>query len=236
MTQLFPDVGLDMVGAGFRDHSNNPKNDLLCGDLRPSHPCSLLPVRVVLVFIWYLSGRAERDPSSSVSSVAIYYVNRCKTLAGLAMNGPWKRLQKPKQSEGKISLRGKTPPAPVRRRGGRVHQRWLLSLSLPPSLSGWCSLFPQQLTHLSPGLAPELLSCLSPCFLLISARVMSHARPRSWQCQPICKKYQQDQTPFPGAITAVILVAVSVNKEKYSAALEHLIAGSQDVACTGFLL
>lgn len=46
----------------------------------------------------------------------------------------------------------------------------------------------------------------------------------------------EDQTLLPGVITAVILAAASVNAERDSAALLHLIARSQDVACVGFLL
>lgn len=149
------------------------------------------------------------------------------------MNGLWKCLRKSKQRKGKVLLWGKPPPAPVRRPGSFWCSESLPTLdSLAPYLPGWRSLviFPQQLTHLYPRFAPKLVSC----FLLL-AETGEAAHHPVWKCHYLCK-IEQDQTLFPGVITAVILVAVSVNKEKYSAALENLIAHSQDVACTGFLL
>lgn len=49
-------------------------------------------------------------------------------------------------------------------------------------------------------------------------------------------KNLQDQRASPGVNAAVILAAEPANREEYSAALVHLIARSQDVACFGFLL
>lgn len=54
--------------------------------------------------------------------------------------------------------------------------------------------------------------------------------------RPYVYESVQDRRAFPGEHAAVILAAEPVNREEYSAALVHLIARSQDVACIGFLL
>lgn len=127
----------------------------------------------------------------------------------------------------KILLWGKPPPAPVRRRGG-FWGRDILSLPLCLAGARWWSSLNSGPTS-NPGLPPSTSLPKRP--------LLTHIVPRTasvWKCQYVWK-IEQDQRPFPGVITAVILAAVSVNKEKYSAALGHLIARLQDVACMGFL-
>lgn len=159
-------------------------------------------------WIWYLLKRAERDLSSAVSSVAIYYVNKCKTLTERTMNGPWKRLQKPKQRKGKFLLWGKPPPAPVRETGP-----WWGGL-FSPSFSH--SLFLNSGPTSNPRPPPPPSAVTSPTASGIPAP----------GCLYICKNVQ-DQTSFSGVIRGVILVADSVNKGKYSA-----LAGAPDCSLT----